>query len=133
MKIKIENIIPCSCVYKGCSEVTVYFSINGNIYSAFGIDINVDKGMFVDADVSHLKGNVTWEERFQKNNEKKKCLMKTGEGSYDGYGQIISINPVIADFGDIKLDIGNFTHDSRVIHEFIYEKVSRLDICIEKR
>lgn len=132
MKIKIENIIPCNCGYKKCPEVTVYFSINGNIYSAFGMHINIDKGNFVDADVLHLEGDITWEERFQKNKEKKKCLIKTGERwSYDGYGQIISINPIIADFGDIKLELGNFAHDPRVIGEYIFEKIERLNVLLK--
>ncbi len=125
MKVKIENIIEC----KESDECTVIFSVSGSSYSAFGFNFDAKVGEVIDADLHHLEGNVSWEERFSKNNSRLKSLVHTGDWSYDAFGQIISINPVVADFGDIKLELGNFTHDSRVIGEYIYERIERLDIC----
>lgn len=129
MKVKIEKIIPCDC--GECFESTVIFTVNEQKYSAFGDHIDCREGTEINADISHI-GDTPWEERFSRNQERKQCLIKTGEWSYDGYGKIISINPVIADFGNINLDLGKFTHDNRVIGEFVYEKIIRLDIFINR-
>ncbi len=129
MKIKIEKNIPCDC--GECFESTVIFLVNDKKYSAFGDHIDCAEGIEIDADISHI-GDTSWEEKFEKNKDRKKCLIKTGNWSYEGYGQIVSINPVIADFGDMKLELGEFTHDNRVIGEFIYEKIARLDVFINK-
>ena len=69
-----------------------------------------------------------WEVTFSKNKEEKLELVQSNETTaYDAYGKIISINPVIADFGDLKLNIGNWTNDDKVIGEFIYWKIHRLE------
>ena len=70
----------------------------------------------------------TWEERFSGNPSKLKKLVSTGGWSYDGYGQIVSIRPVIADFGLIKLDIGDFTNDERCVGAWIRERIERLEL-----
>lgn len=126
MKIKIENIIPAE--YKESDECTVIFSISGNFYSAFAFNFDYKVGDVIDVDFSYIEGSVSWEERFSKNKDKKKCLIHKGNWAYNGFGQIISINPVIADFGDIKLDLGEFTHDYRVIGKYIYERIEQLNI-----
>ena len=70
-----------------------------------------------------------WETIFSENKAQKKMLESQNEFcSYLAYGKIISINPVVADFGDIKMEIGDWTHDENVIGEFIYFKIDRLDI-----
>ena len=129
MKVKIEEIIFCQC--KECYEVTVLFSIAGNSYYAFGTKDDFISGEVAEVDFDHLEGNMSWEERFSRNSKKEKSLTHTGNWSYDGLGIIVSINPVIADFGDIKLDLGYFTHDPRVIGEYIYERIERLDIFLK--
>ncbi|MEN6317986.1 MAG: hypothetical protein ABFD82_04420 [Syntrophaceae bacterium] len=126
MKVAIDEIIPCEC--KECQEVTVLFSIAGKSYYAFGTKDDFISGEVAEVDFDYLEGNISWEERFSKNSKKEKSLTRTGNWSYDGLGIIISINPVISDFGDIKLDLGYFTHDPHVIGEHIYERIDRLNI-----
>jgi len=70
----------------------------------------------------------TWEERFSGNPSKQKKLVSTGGWSYDGYGQIVSIRPVITDFGLFKLDIGDFANDERCVGAWIRERIERLDL-----
>lgn len=48
--------------------------------------------------------------------------------SFIAYGQILSTNPIVADFGDILLELGEWSNDPRVIGEFIYWKIDRLDV-----
>lgn len=126
MKIEINEIIPCEC--KECFEATIVFSISGNRYYAFGQMGDFEPGELIEVEFNHIEGNVSWEERFNKNNKKEKKLTHAGNWSYDGFGHIISINPVMVDFGDIKLDLGYFTHDPRVVGEYIYERIERLNI-----
>ena len=72
---------------------------------------------------------IQWEVIFSENKDKRLCLdAELDFCSYAAYGKILSINPVIADFGDIKLEIGDWTNDKNVIGEYIYYKIERLDI-----
>ena len=78
---------------------------------------------------SSIDYSLDWSIIFSENKEKIKCLLLDNENcSYLAYGQIISINPTIVDFGDIKMEIDLSTNDERVIGEYIYWKIDRLDI-----
>src|ERR1041384_5667478 len=55
----------------------------------------------------------SWDSMFQGNPERRKELIPKGHWSYDGYGQIISVRPVVVDFGDFQFDVGDFTSDQR--------------------
>lgn len=74
-----------------------------------------------------------WDQMFQGNPDKEMKLVQTGDWSYDAYGQIKSINPVIADFGIFSLDLGEITNDERCIGEWIQEKVTRLDFWFNSK
>lgn len=75
----------------------------------------------------------SWEAMFNGNPEQKKELLRTGDWSYDGYGQIISVSPVVADFGDFTFEIGDFTTDERCVGEFIRVIIDRLDLTFRSR
>ncbi len=78
---------------------------------------------------SSLDWPIEWETVFSENKTKKKTIEHEGiECSYSAYGQILSINPVKVDFGDIILELGEWTHDNNVIGEFIFWKIDRLDV-----
>ena len=64
------------------------------------------------------------------NSKKEKKLVPEGEWSYLGYGQIISHNPTIVDFGGVNLEIG-LDADASSIGQFIVWKIDRLDIIPE--
>ena len=69
-----------------------------------------------------------WDEMFSKNSEEERKLVQTGEWSYVGFGQIISIHPTIIDFGAIDLEVEDFSNDLRMVGEYIYWEIDRLDI-----
>lgn len=70
---------------------------------------------------------IDWESTFNKNPDNKKELIPVKDGTeYDGYGQIISINPIIADFGDFLIEIGEWSNDERIIGSYIYWFIDRL-------
>ena len=130
MKVKIEKVD--WHLSEEIKEGTVTFSVNGTEYNAFSQDTDFPVDDYADVIFSHIAGGPnSWEKIFSKNEQKEKKLISTNEWSYEGYGEIISINPIKADFGDIVLELGEWSNDERIIGEFIYWEISRLDILPE--
>ena len=111
-------------------EGTVKFLINGNEYEAFYFGDEFQKGENAKVEFDHLNYPLEWDVIFTENKNKELKIEKTkdSEWSYYGFGKIITINPIMADFGDIQLELGSWTNDYKVIGEFIYWKIERLDI-----
>jgi hypothetical protein len=67
---------------------------------------------------------------FNNNNDKIKDLILKPDStwSYSVYGQIISVNPVKVDCGFTELDLGYFSRDERIVGEYIFFDIDRLDI-----
>jgi hypothetical protein len=111
-------------------EGTVTFeTITGKNFDAFfwGQTFKEDDTYLIK--FSSLDYNLKWEIIFSENKSQSKSLEKeNGYCSYQAYGQILSINPVVVDFGYIKMEIGNWTNDNRVIGDYIYWKIDRLDV-----
>jgi hypothetical protein len=109
-------------------SVTVV-TIRGNLVSAYFWGDTFQEGEQVQVEFSALDYPISWEAIFSENREQKLGLEPASEKcAYYAYGKILSLNPIIADFGDIKLSIGEWTHDERVIGEYIYWKIDRLDV-----
>ena len=81
----------------------------------------------------HLSIEYSWGKMFSGNPAKKKMLVRTGDWSYEAYGQIVSIKTVVADFGLFFLELGNFTNDERCIGEWIVEHIDRLDLTFRTK
>ena len=69
-----------------------------------------------------------WERTFGGNPERVKRLVRTGDWSYEGYGQVVSIRPVVVDFGVLRLEVGDWTNDSRCVGEYVFVPIARLDL-----
>ena len=109
-------------------EGTVTFSVGGTLLDAFSHLTDYQAGEIASVTIDHLCGETSWEERFGRNPEKRKSLVKTGDWSYEAFGEIVGVDPVVADFGPFTLDLGYWSHDKRLIGEFIFWRISRLDI-----
>lgn len=107
-------------------EGTVQIEINGNQYYVSSIHEDYQAGEYADVEFSAIEAAHEWEERFGKNTDNRKCLTRLDGWSYAGYGVVVSINPVVADFGDIRLDLGNWTNDKKIIGEDIYWPILEL-------
>ena len=119
MKQKIQIIsIDLMDKYEG----TVQSGINGNDYKAFFFGEEFERGQFVDVEFDHWESHLEWDVIFKENKDRKLKLeqAKDSEWGYYGYGKITSIDPIIANFGDIQLELGNWTNDPNVIGEHIY-------------
>ncbi len=107
----------------------IFTSQNGKEIEAFfwGEKIEDDKNYLVE--FLSLDYPLDWNIIFSENKLKLKSLIaENGLCSYLAYGQIISINPTVADFGDIIMEIDLPTNDKKVVGEYIYWKIDRLDI-----
>ena len=83
---------------------------------------------------SSLDKKLNWENVFSENKNQRKILEKTNkECSFVAYGQILSINPVTVDFGDITMELGDWTNDNRVIGEYIYWEIDRLEVALDSK
>ncbi|WP_276497552.1 hypothetical protein [Pontibacter litorisediminis] len=97
--------------------------------SAFTYGEEFIKGEVINVEFDSINEDLDWNILFGENkNEEKKLVKSTNDWEYEGYGQIKSIEPVVIDFGDIELETGNWTSDKKVVGEFIYWKINRLDI-----
>ena len=107
------------------NKITIVSSVKKIIYGE-----EFEKDEIVNVHFEQLEYPLDWEIIFSKNVKYEKRIEKVSNSdwSYYAYGKIIKINPILADFGDIFLEIGNWTNDPNVIGEYIYWKIDRLDI-----
>lgn len=115
-------------------EGTVQLEIKEKDYKAFFHGEEYKPGQNLEVEFDHLEYPLEWDVIFNENKSKELKLEKSegSEWGYNGYGKITAIDPVTADFGDIQLELGNWTSDQKVIGEFIYWKIDRLDISATK-
>jgi hypothetical protein len=111
-------------------EGIVKFAIQENEYKAFFYRDEFKQGEITKVEFDHLEYPLEWDVIFSENKNKELRIEKVNnsEWIYYCYGKITAIEPVIADFGDIRLELGNWTNDPYVIGEYIYWKIERLDI-----
>ena len=111
-------------------EGIVRFSIQENEYKAFFYGEDFLEGESASVEFDQLNYPLEWDVIFNENKQKELRIDKAEDSdwSYYGYGKITAIDPIVADFGDIKLELGNWTNDPKVIGEFIYWKIERFDI-----
>ena len=70
----------------------------------------------------------TWEEIFSGNPHRLKTLKQARGWRYEGYGEVIGVNPMRIDFGILTLQAGPHTHDERCVGEFVRLWIDRLDL-----
>jgi hypothetical protein len=110
-------------------EGIITFVLNGKEYSAFSYGVRYVEGEEVNVEFDCLTGMESLKEIINGNPLKKKELIQKNKWSYDGYGEIVSIDPVVADFGNgIRLEIGNHLKNPKLIGSYIYREIIRLDI-----
>ena len=128
LPVEITQLTPRD-KYKGIVE---FKTASGNSYEAFFWGKSFKEGEQVLIELQHQSSALDWENAFSLNTTKEKKLEKlNGECEYSGYGEIEKISPIIACFGDIKLNLGNWSSDKKIMGEFIYWRINRLEIALE--
>jgi len=70
-----------------------------------------------------------WNATFSGNPDHLKTLSHSDNWNYLGYGQILTINPVLIDFGIFTLEYDDLkTNDERCVGEYVVVKIDRLSI-----
>ena len=93
----------------------------------FGMDQSPVFGEIFDVELSTaLDEDETWEEKFAGNPGHKIGLESTGGWSYRAFGRITSILPVCIDCGILVESRAIYTHDPRVIGEYVAFKINIL-------
>ena len=113
-----------------CQEAEVLFDLGDSQYWAFCQPCKFKEGETANVSLPFIMSNDTSLETLFSNNDKEMKIDPSTSNrlSYYCYGKITNINPVTADCGDILFDLGEMTHDERVIGEYVYFVVDRLDI-----
>ncbi|MBN1184642.1 MAG: hypothetical protein JXB49_20280 [Bacteroidales bacterium] len=102
---------------------------NGGLIDAFSYGENFTIGEIIDIALSSISADVDLKYILSENKEKQILLVRSNnDWEYEGYGRIISIDPVIIDFGEFELDTGSWTDDKGIIGEYVYWKINRLDL-----
>jgi len=126
IKVKIQHL--GSSISDEIFEGTVTFVLNGKEYNAFSIEDSYTEGEEANVEIYGLSEG-SLEETLQGNPLKKKELVPKGDCSYDAFGEIVSVDPIVADFGNgIELEIGNWSKDTSLIGKYIFVYIARLDI-----
>ena len=72
---------------------------------------------------------VAWERATRANPGKKRVLSPVRRWSYMGYGRVVSVAPVVIDFGLLRMEDANWTTDESLIGRFVRVPVDRLEIA----
>ena len=129
MKIITEIIKTDWFLDKENFEGTVSFrGEKGGVIQAFSYGIEFQIGQNTELELDSIGAELEWNVIFSKNQGKEIRVEQKGNWEYEAYGKILSVNPVVIDFGEFKLNTENWTTDEKVIGEYIYWKIDRLDI-----
>lgn len=109
-------------------EGEVMLAINGRDYSAFSFNKDFKIGQQYDVKFECDVGDFKIEAAFSGNPERAKRLEKISKWKYRGYGQIVSVDPILCDFGDIQLNIGKWSNDATIIEKFVCVEIARLTV-----
>ena len=101
---------------------------NGGIIQAFSYGTEFKIGQKTELELDSISAELEWDVIFSENRKKEIKVERKGDWEYEAYGKVLSINPVYIDFGEFELNTGNWTNDKKIIGEFIYWKIDRLDI-----
>ena len=74
-------------------------------------------------------GRVVWDRAVRDNPGKKKLLDPVRRWSYVGYGRVVSVAPVVIDFGLLQMEDANWTTDESLVGRFVMVSIDRLEIA----
>jgi len=60
---------------------------------------------------------------------RKKYLDPVRQWTYVGYGQVVSIMPVVVDFGLLRMEDANWTTDESLVGQYVAVPIDRLEIA----
>ena len=73
-------------------------------------------------------GGFTWDQAASGNPGERRSLDRVEGWSYVGYGRIISVMPVVIDFGLLAMEDPNWSSDEGLVGRYVCIPIDRLDI-----
>jgi hypothetical protein len=73
-------------------------------------------------------GGMSWEQAAQANRARRKRLEPLRGWTYAGYGRVVSVMPVVIDFGLISMEDPNWTTDESLVGCYVKVAIDRLEI-----
>ncbi len=126
----LAKIVDLEC-HDSLEGIVTFRATSGNDYQAYFWGYNFVKHEIANLNFSPVLMNPDWDKTFTVNKDKEKKLIPSEKrASYQGYGEIKSINPIIADFGDLELNLGDWSNDIKLIGQFIYCDIDRLELAL---
>ncbi|MES2467809.1 MAG: hypothetical protein V4675_10950 [Verrucomicrobiota bacterium] len=102
-----------------------------SVMDEFTIDDRSAPGIGEEFDVelsaSLLDDDESWESMFSGNPERRKTLEHIDGWSYQAFGEVVSIGPVVVDCGMIQIPEVFHSNDARIVGEFVSFTITRLD------
>ncbi|MGH7494147.1 MAG: hypothetical protein ACREOO_17370 [bacterium] len=97
-------------------EALVHFTLGLHSYSAFSHPCTFEENEYYDVEFDFLEEEVSVEIRLTNNQqgEKKLVIRKNSLWSYDCYGQITNVNPLIVNCGDIEFELFDHVRDEKL-------------------
>lgn len=71
---------------------------------------------------------LSWAQAIKDNPGQKKQLIPTGRWSYTGHGMVVSVMPVVIDFGLLQMTDPNWSTDNGLIGHYVAICIDRLEI-----
>jgi hypothetical protein len=131
MKVFVKNVLKKFPDEAESYESTIVFTCGSPLeYFAFydGDQFIAGKYYEVELDFLDIDPNNNKDTAYSGNKDRAKKLSHLANWSYNGYGQIKSINPTVVDFGEMCLNIGLHDIDQEDVGRYIFWKIDRLDI-----
>ena len=70
----------------------------------------------------------TWEQVLRGNESRRKLLDPVRGSGYVGYGRIVSIMPVVVDFGLVEMEDARWTSDEQLVGRYVRVPIDQLEI-----
>jgi hypothetical protein len=125
------KIVKLTWIDEDAQEADVEFEFEGNIYHAFGCPVSFIENEKYEVELFCIEDlDVNIDFMLKENTEKQKILKpkSNSKWSYYAFGQVVAVNPLSVDCGVTIFDLERNFRDERLINEYIYFVIERLDI-----
>jgi hypothetical protein len=111
-------------------EADVLFEVGLNRYHAYSHPCDFEPGETCLALLDCLEQDLSVDAMLSGNPEHAMMLAPRNDGpwAYDGYGSISALRPVVVACGDLRVELGDWFRDERLIGEPIYFVARRLNV-----
>ena len=121
------TVLCVSWIAEEILEAETKFQIGDHQVWGFTIGQAFAPGQQVELVFDHVEGKRPLDECLLGNPLAERRLEWLGSWSYDGYGVIVTVDPVCADFGPFILELGDWTKDEGLVGQPVLWPIGRLD------